>query len=197
MREALELEAIAREREGRYELAISLYEAVLDTDPDSEVTTRIESRLEGLRTMRSEPREPLPAPRESAGSWQFRGSLHQYYWRDELEIADLEEDFSHEFLGLARNGARETIRSRIDARLLNDLAEDRSESRVARADLSYATREYEIIGGRQQRTVTGAPGRFDGFTFRHFVFADYRLSYFLGTDSGIFCGLRNHFNLKI
>ncbi len=189
VRAALELAGTARERQGKYAQAISLYETLLDTDPPAEEKARIASRLEGIRTMSLDPKARLPgADREvDENNWIFRGALQQYYRND---VIDRPRESSEEVnevlvtdvdLQIQRRREADTLSFEIDAGLVADLLEDQSDNRISSASVSYARDEFRVIGGRQHRTVTGVLGRFDGFTYADLSSSGYQASYFLGT----------------
>ena len=77
------LPATARERQGtRFTQAIVLYEALLDTNPPPEISTRVLSRIEGIHTMSIEPRaapgrQRIANPTTTTGL--LRGGMQQYY----------------------------------------------------------------------------------------------------------------------
>ncbi|NCF38266.1 MAG: hypothetical protein GWP56_18140, partial [Gammaproteobacteria bacterium] len=189
VRAALELAGTARERQGKYAQAISLYETLLDTDPPPEEKARIASRLEGIRTMSLDPKARLPgADREAdENNWILRGALQQYYRND---VIDRPRESSEEVnevlvtdvdLQIQRRREADTLSFEIDAGLVADLLEDQSDNRISSASVSYARDEFRVIGGRQHRTVTGVLGRFDGFTYADLSHSGYQTSYFLGT----------------
>ena len=189
VRAALELAGTARERQGKYAQAISLYETLLDTDPPPEEKARIASRLEGIRTMSLDPKARLPGADRDVDEkkWILRGALQQYYRND---VIDRPRESSEEVnevlvtdvdLQIQRRREADTLSFEIDAGLVADLLEDQSDNRISSASVSYARDDFRVIGGRQHRTVTGVLGRFDGFTYADLSGSGYQTSYFLGT----------------
>jgi tetratricopeptide (TPR) repeat protein len=141
VRAALELAGTARERQGKYAQAISLYETLLDTDPPPEEKARIASRLEGIRTMSLDPKARLPgADREAdENNWILRGALQQYYRND---VIDRPRESSEEVnevlvtdvdLQIQRRREADTLSFEIDAGLVADLLEDQSDNRISSA----------------------------------------------------------------
>jgi tetratricopeptide (TPR) repeat protein len=164
VRAALELAGTARERQGKYAQAISLYETLLDTDPPPEEKARIASRLEGIRTMSLDPKARLPgADREAdENNWILRGALQQYYRND---VIDRPRESSEEVnevlvtdvdLQIQRRREADTLSFEIDAGLVADLLEDQSDNRISSASV-------------------------DGFTYADLSHSGYQTSYFLGT----------------
>ena len=190
VRAALELSGAARERQGKFSQAERVYETLLDTSPPPEISARVLSRLQGIRTMGIKPKARLPDQLEkfSEAKWGFRGALQQYYRED---VIDRPEDDSEEVnesvvsdvdLRIWRKTSTDTWSIQLDARLLKDLAEDQTDSRVSRANLSYARDQFRITGGRQHRSVKGVYGRFDGLTYIDLAGSGYQVSYFLGNQ---------------
>lgn len=188
VRSALELAGNARERQTRFTQAIVLYEALLDTNPPSEVSTRVLNRMEGIRTMSIEPRARLENRNSKAddSDWVFRGGMQQYYLNAVIDRPGESAETVNEVfvtdvnLQVQRRTDDETISFQVDAALINDFIEDQTDSNVSEASLSYAESKFRIIGGRQYRTVTGVNGRFDGLTFSDVSRPEYQTSYFVG-----------------
>jgi hypothetical protein len=188
LRAALELSGTARERQGKFSQAKRLYETLLDTSPPADISARVLSRLEGIRTMRMKPKARLADQLEKSAevNWIFRGALQQYYREDVIDRSEEDsEEVNQAFvsdvdLQMWRKTDTDTLSIQIDAVLVNDLIEEQTDSRVSRATLSYARDEFRITGGRQHRTVKGVYGRFDGLTFSDLSRSEYQVSYFLG-----------------
>lgn len=189
VRTALELAGSARERQGKFSQAMGLYESLLDTDPPSEIETRIKNRLEGIRTMSIEPKARLQAADKKPvdKTWIYRGAVQQYYRDDIVERPDEDSEEVVQLLvtdvnmQLQRRRDEDTLAIQIDAGLVADLLEDQTDGRISRANISYTNDNYRVIGGRQHRSVKGVHGRFDGFTFSDLSRSGYQTSYFLGT----------------
>ncbi len=188
-RAALELAGAARERQGKFAQAETLYETLLDTSPPPEISSRVLNRLEGIRTMTVKPKDRLASPDKISDqdSWIFRGALQQYYLDDVIDRpGESSEEVNQALvtdvnLQIQRRADVETWAIQIDAGVENDFIDDQTDTRISRANLSYATDNFRIIGGRQYRTVTGVYGRFDGFTFSDLSRSEYQTSYFIGT----------------
>jgi len=187
-RAALELAGTARERQGKFAQAETLYETLLDTSPPSEISARVLSRLEGIRTMSIEPKERLANPdqKPDQGNWVWRGGLQQYYLND---VIDRPGEGSEEVnqalvtdvnLQAQRRTDADSWSIQIDAGVENNFIDDQTDTRISRANLSYARDNFRIIGGRQYNTVTGVYGKFDGFTFSDLSRTEYQTSYFFG-----------------
>jgi hypothetical protein len=184
---ALELAAVVHERQGNYPEAARLYESLLETDPPPAVASRIDSRLQGIRTMREQPREPLPGDQqEAAREWQARGVFQQYYRNDSLDWSERDGDTINELLAtdidLYLRGSTDsnTWSLRLDGGLVRDLADRQNDARVARAGIGYANDDFSIAAGRQDNSATGIFGRFDGITLTDFSRSGYQLTYVAG-----------------
>lgn len=186
---ALELAGTARERQRRFAQAMVLYETLLDTDPPEEVAARINSRMEGIRTMSLQPKARLQASEKKPedDDWIFRGALQQYYRDDLIERPDEDSESVIQVLvtdvdmHIQRRRDQSTLAIEIDAGLVADLLEDQADSRISRANLSYTRDNFRIIGGRQHGSVKGVFGRFDGFTYSDLSRSGYQTSYFIGS----------------
>ncbi|MCP4878704.1 MAG: SPOR domain-containing protein [Gammaproteobacteria bacterium] len=188
VREALELAGTARERQGRFAQAVTLYETLLSTSPEPETEARIKNRLEGIHTMNITPKARLQEPEKKPddGLWVFRGALQQYYQDDVIDRSgDGTEKVNQVLvsdvdLQIQRKTNFDKLTIEVDAGLISDFIEDQTDNRVSSAIISYARDSFQVIGGRQYRTVKGVHGRFDGVTYRDLSRSNYQLSYFLG-----------------
>ena len=184
VREALELAGITRERQRKFPQAIVLYEALLDTEPEPETQSRIESRLEGIRTMSLAPKTRMASDARGGerSPWSSRGMLMQFYQDDMIDRPD--EDLTSVNRVLVTNldlfAQRKTdtdkLELRLDAGLVNDFIDDSTESRLATASIEYARDEFSLIGGRQRRTLTGVYGGFDGISFTDLSHSGFQLA---------------------
>ena len=187
-RAALELAGTARERQGKFAQAETLYETLLDTSPPPEISARVLSRLEGIRTMSIEPKERLANPdqKPDQGNWIWRGGLQQYYLNDVIDRSGEDSEEVNQALvtdvnlQAQRRTDADSWSIQIDAGVENDFIDDQTDTRISRANLSYARDNFRIIGGRQYNTVTGVYGKFDGFTFSDLSRSEYQTSYFFG-----------------
>jgi len=201
IRESLELAGATRERQAelagsigerraRLNQAVALYETALDTDPPQEVSTRISNRLQGIRTMSVEPRARLPeADKKTVAGWDYRGSLYQYY-RDDIiegltEESDGPESVNRLFVtNVGLQAARRTDADLwvigFDGNLINDLQDNETDSSVSNASISYSTEDLRVVGGRQNRTLTGVNQRFDGLSYGDTSHSSFQMAYALG-----------------
>ena len=202
IRESLELAGTTRERQAelagsigerraKLNQAVVLYETALDTDPPEEVATRISNRLQGIRTMSVEPRARLAEAEANPAEdgWDYRGSLYQYY-RDDLVDGLNEDDDGPESvnrlfvtnvgLQMARRTEDGVWTIGLDTSLINDLQEDEIYSSVSNASIGYTTEDLRLVGGRQNRTLTGLNQRFDGISYKDSSRTAFQLTYALG-----------------
>jgi hypothetical protein len=172
---AMELSGIARERQRKFAQAIAIYTEFLNLYPESKLSAKIRDRLNGLKTMRLEPKKRLAKKQRDSkeSSWNIYGSFSQYY-RD--DVIDQENEDSEEVnstlvsdinLFARRKSDKEVLVLRFDGGVVNDFIDDESDSRISRAMISYSNEnsDYQVIGGRQSRTAKGVLGRFDGLIF--------------------------------
>ena len=187
-REALELAGAARERQGRYAEAAALYEALLETDLDAETAARISGRLEGLRTMTEQPRERLPEQGVGgkARNWETRGAFQQYYRDDIIESNDESAETINQLIAsdidlrLRGNTRANTLLVDVEAGIIRDFVDDRSETRLSQASFGYVSNALSVTVGRQNRAITGVNARIDGLSVSHFTRSALQFNYAAG-----------------
>ncbi len=170
--QALELAAVARERQQNFDQAIVLYLQFLKRYPESKFRSRIEVRLQGLETMVLVPQENISRPTETV-QWDIRGALSQYYSDDILDRGTINSESFNNVLVTnldtfaSRKSEQGVLAIRFDGGFVNDLVDSADHSRVNLAMVSYANNQagYHIFGGRQSRTANGIYGRFDGLVY--------------------------------
>jgi hypothetical protein len=186
---ALELTGLVRERQNKLAQAISIYSEFLDLYPDSKMAPKIQNRLQGLKTMRSEPKQRLSQTTMQSGpEWYFSGFLSQYYQNDVLEIDTLDSEevrnalLTNLNLFARRKSATSSLELRFDGSLINNFLDKSDKGRTSRAMVNYINEEsdYQLIAGRQSRTVKGVSGRFDGFVYKGLSSTSFDYSLFTG-----------------
>jgi len=183
-REALELAGITRERQRKFAQAMVLYEALLETEPEPETRSRIEARLEGIRTMSMAPKTRIvnDAGRSERNPWSSRGVLMQFYQDDMIDRSGQELTSVNRLLVtdlnlfVQRRTDTDKLELRLDAGLVNEFIDDDSESRISTASIEYARDEFRLVGGRQRRTLTGVYGGFDGLSFTYLSHSSFQLA---------------------
>jgi len=174
---AMELSGIARERQNKFAQAVAIYTDFLYLYPDSEMTTKIKNRLDGLKTMALEPKSRIdPDNRRSADSgWNVNGALSQYYRNDVIESEnanDTEIVSSVLVTDIDLIATHKTDTSSLvlhfDGGMFRNIEDEETESRIGHALVSYTNSEsgYQVTGGRQRGTARGVYSRFDGFVFK-------------------------------
>jgi len=188
--QALELAGIARERQKKFPQAIRLYREFLSRFPDSRRAPRIRSRLQGLMTMREEPKQKVARKRAREDvPWTYYGTFSQNYRHDSLDQQNVGSQQTGSLLStdldvtVRRKGDDDYWQLRFNGGVINDFNASDSEGRVSRAEVRYQNDivDYEIIGGRQARTISGLAGRFDGVVFTRFNPQTMDYSLFLGS----------------
>jgi len=172
---AMEYLGLARERQNKFAQAIAIYKEFLKTYPDSKLAPKISNRLEGLKTMRMEPKKRLMRKERGVeeSSWNIYGSWSQYYLNDLIERADGDsEEVNSQLVSdiniiARRKSNKQALVLRFDGGIANDFIDSETDARISRAMVRYTDDEadYQVIGGRQSRTAKGVPGRFDGIVF--------------------------------
>ena len=174
--QAMELAGITRERQRKFAQAVALYSDFLKLYPDSEMTEKINQRLQGLMTMRVEPKQRIAQDKNksSGDDWKIFGSVSQFYRKDVIapnnkESKDVNSSLVSDVnLFARRHTAEDTWTFRFDGGIINDFLDSEDDSRISRAQVSYNNnlRDFQIIGGRQSHTAKGIYGRFDGVVFK-------------------------------
>ena len=187
-REALELAGAARERQGKFAEAAALYQALLGTEPDAETAARISGRLEGLRTMTEQPRERLPERDAAADArnWETRGAFQQYYRDDIIEANDNPAEKINQLIAsdidlqLRGNTRENTMLLDLEAGVIRDFVDERTDTRVSEASFGYVSNTLAVAAGRQNRAITGVNGRIDGLSISHFTRSAFQFNYAVG-----------------
>ncbi len=187
--EALELTGVVRERQQKIPQAIAVYNEFLKRYPKSERASKIENRLQGLKTMNFDPKKRMATEdKVKASDWYISGSVSQYYRNDVLAIDTLDNEEVNDSLVsdmnifARRKTETDSLVLRFDGGIVSDFIESSNESRISRAMVNYTNNEgeYQIIGGRQSRTAKGVLGRFDGLVYKDITNPDFGWSLFSG-----------------
>ena len=187
---AMELAGIVRERQNKFAQAIAIYTDFLYLFPDSKMSTKIKSRLDGLKTMRLEPKSRIdPDKRPSADSdWNIYGALSQYYQDDVIKSENDDTEIASSALLTDINlfATHKTDTSalviRFDGGIFADIEDSETDSRIGHALVSYTNSEsgYQLTGGRQRGTAKGVYGRFDGFVYKGLSHRSFNYSVYSG-----------------
>jgi len=183
-REAQELLALARERNGQVAHAKAEYERYLALYPDGDDAARVQQRLSALLATSSSgparPSQAIPGTPRSTSPWKVRTFLSQHYRRDVNQVNDQEEIVSQSSLytdvtvDARRRGERFDFSTRLTAGYRYDLLdEDRGPSgndfRLSYAYADLLDNRTRLRGrlGRQTRNTGGVLGRFDGMNLTY------------------------------
>ncbi len=175
-KEAQELLALARERNGQLAQAKAEYETYLERYPDGEDAERVRQRLQGLLTARRAEQAPLressrQADGASASPWRVFGSFSQFYRNltrrvdggaHDVVLSSLPTDLSVSAAGAASGY---DLRADFTGGYEHDFL-DSSDSEASISTMSvFAERgDWGLSAevGRQTRSSGGVLGRFDG-----------------------------------
>ncbi len=187
---AMELAGIARERQRNFAQAIRIYREFLTLYPNSRQVSRIRSRLQGLLTMREEPRKKLEDKKATDQSpWDYFGTFSQYYRHDTLDQQGQNAQNTGSLLStdldvtVRRKKGDDSLQFRFNGGLINDFTDKTNEGRLSRAEVRFqdGIADFEVIGGRQSRTINGYSGRFDGVVFTQYDPQRFDYSLFAGS----------------
>lgn len=173
-----ELIGLAREYKGQLAHAKAEYQRYLEDYPEGEGAVRVSQRLNAILTASQQPKRPIAAERNTpsgkADSWekQVYGSFGQYYFRDEITVADessrllrsvLSNDLS--VVARARNDHYD-FKAQVAGNYQKDLNSetDRDKLNPNLLSLEGRQKDWGLYGriGRQSRNSGGVFGRFDG-----------------------------------
>jgi hypothetical protein len=169
--QALEMLAMARERNHQDAHAKLIYEQFLAEYPEAEQAPRIRQRLAGLVTRDLPVQRKLRQAQRSTSDWEVSGAFSQFYQRNALsinngsEVVGIDALFTDADVIVQRRGEDVNFGLRMSGSHLYDLG-DESENEY-QVDTGYV--EAEIIDwgvdvriGRQSPRSAGVLGRYDG-----------------------------------
>ena len=148
IQQAMELKGIVNERQNQFAEAIRIYQDILILYPDSDMSPRIKSRIDGLKTMVLEPKKPIEqAGRPGDSDWTVHGAFSQYY-REITIQSDNDEDIeiSHSALTTdlelfaKRKTDSSTMVLQFDGGIYGLIEEKENDSRISQALIEYTDR---------------------------------------------------------
>ena len=191
-KEAQELLALARERNGQFAQARAEYERYLELYPEGEDADRVRQRLQGMLTAQLRQQAPLLAERQErarAADWRVFGSLSQFYRRVDRQVEDepfdvvlstLPTDLS---ISALLSAPSYDIRTNFFGGYESDFL-DTSENEATISTLSVfgAQKDWGLSAefGRQTRSSGGVLGRFDGAVLSYGVSDTFRVNSVFG-----------------
>jgi len=186
-REALELLGLNRQRKGQNSHAIDTYEKYLKLYPDSDGTTRVRQRLDGLLTAAGAPRKSIRmSTSEDRGDVTTYGSLTQYYQNNRTSVdgvgasTTLSQLITFFDLTTLHKTAAFDHRYQLTSDHVYDFvdSDDDSEFRFIEAyyELSYRKTGTSGRFGRQTLRTGGVLKRFDGLSVGYQFTPDLRLN---------------------
>ncbi len=174
--EALEMLAMARERNHQDAQAKLIYEQFLAQYPDSESTPRIRQRLSGLLTRDLPVQKKLKQPDPGQASWIAVGNISQFYLRNELAvngdkaIVGVDGLFTNADVIVARRTQSLELGMRMSTNGLYDMSSDADSTyQLSTAYLEGKQIDWgvEVRIGRQSQQNSGVLGRYDGAQIRY------------------------------
>lgn len=168
---ALELLALARERNGQLAHARAEYKKYLELYPEGEDSERVRQRLAGLMTASASPREKLGKKKRGAYPTQVYGSVSQYYYYDEttddngITVVNRSSLSSNMDFNIRKRTASYDIRGLVVGGHDVDFKDSSNdETRVTSLYVDVVDKKRNISGrfGRQSKSTSGVLGRFDG-----------------------------------
>ena len=191
VQQAMELNGIVRERQNQFALATAIYKDFLVLYPDSELSAKIQSRLDGLNTMLLEPRSHIdPVHQSDDSNWTFNGAFSQYYRDDTIQSNnERDKDIVHTALvtDIDLLATRKTNTSslviRFDGGVYRDIEDEENDSRISYALVKYTDIRsgYQLTGGRQRGTANGVYSRFEGLVYKGLSHSSFNYSIYLGS----------------
>ncbi len=187
---AMELAGIAHERQNKFTLAMAIYTDYLILYPDSALSPKIKTRLQGLKTMGLKPKSRIdPVQRRSADSdWNVHAALSQYYRDDVIQTVNEDREIVNSALVtdldlfVMRKTDSGSLVIRFDGGMYRAIEDAATDPRIGHAFVSYTNSKsgYQLTGGRQWDTAKGVYGRFDGLVYKNLAHRGFNYSIYTG-----------------
>lgn len=169
--EALEMLAMARERNHQDAQAKLIYDQFLAQYPDSEAAPRIRQRLLGLITRDLPVQQKLKPPTHDGVAWTTVGNVSQFYQRNELSVngdksvVGVDGLFTNADVIVARRTSSLDLEMRVSTNGLYDFgqnADNTYQMSTAYVEAQQIDWGVDIRVGRQSQQNNGVLGRYDG-----------------------------------
>lgn len=169
--EALEMLAMARERNHQNAHAKLIYDQFLAQYPDSEAAPRIRQRLSGLITRDLPVQKKLAAPSRDGVGWTAVGNVSQFYQRNELSVngdkavVGVDGLFTNADVIVSRRSESLELGVRVSTNGLYDFGPE-GENTYQMSTAYFEAQQIEwgvdVRVGRQSQQSNGVLGRYDG-----------------------------------
>ena len=169
--EALEMLAMARERNHQDAQAKLIYDQFLAQYPDSEAAPRIRQRLLGLVTRDLPVQQKLKLRTSNGVAWTAVGNVSQFYQRNELSVngdksvVGLDGLFTNADVIVGRKTSSLDLEMRVSTNGLYDFGPDADgtyQMSTAYFEAQQIDWGVDVSVGRQSQQNNGVLGRFDG-----------------------------------
>lgn len=169
--EALEMLAMARERNHQDAQAKLIYDQFLAQYPDSEAAPRIRQRLLGLITRDLPVQQKLKPPSNDGAAWTAVGNVSQFYQRNELSVngdksvVGVDGLFTNADLIVGRRTSSLDLAMRVSTNGLYDFgsnADNTYQMSTAYFEAQQIDWGVDVRVGRQSQQNNGVLGRYDG-----------------------------------
>ena len=169
--EALEMLAMARERNHQDAQAKAIYDQFLAQYPDSEAAPRVRQRLLGLITRALPIQQKLKPPTRDDGTWTAVGNVSQFYQRNELSVngdksvVGVDGLFTNADVIVGRRTSSLDLQMRVSTNGLYDFssnADSNYQMSTAYFDAQQIDWGVDVRVGRQSQQNNGVLGRYDG-----------------------------------
>ncbi len=169
--EALEMLAMARERNHQDAQAKVIYDQFLAQYPDSEAAPRIRQRLLGLITRDLPVQQKLKPPTRDGVAWTAVGNVSQFYQRNELSVngdksvVGVDGLFTNADVIVGRRTSSLDLEMRVSTNGLYDFGSD-GDSTYQMSTAYFEAQQIDwgvdVRVGRQSQQSNGVLGRYDG-----------------------------------
>jgi hypothetical protein len=176
--EALEMLAMARERNHQDAQAKLIYDQFLAQYPDAEQAPRIRQRLSGLITRDLPVRKKLIERPRDAVAWTAVGNLSQFYQRNEMSvngdkaIVGVDGLFTNADVIIGRRSESVNLGLRLSTNGLYDFGPD-ADNTYQMSTIYFEAAQIDwgvdVRAGRQSQQSNGVLGRYDGVQLRYKV----------------------------
>jgi hypothetical protein len=174
--EALEMLAMARERNHQDAHAKLIYDQFLAQYPDSEAAPRIRQRLSGLLTRALPVQKKLAQPQRDAVAWTAVGNVSQFYQRNETAVngdkavVGVDGLFSNADVIVNRRSESLDLGFRVSTNGLYDFGPD-ADSTYQMSTAYFEAKQIDwgvdVRVGRQSQQSNGVLGRYDGVQIQY------------------------------
>lgn len=186
---ALENLGLARERNNQFAHAKAEYQRYLEIYPTGEGSIRVKRRLINLIEKQRFVTSDSKDSQDSENKWNHYGNLYQFYYRDEIDVDNIDSISVNSVLSTNINYTARTTNKlspmevNFSATHFNNIDNSKSdEERITSMyfDMTSDNQLFDMKLGRQKNNTTSIFNRFDGIDLGYMMSPDHKLKLVLG-----------------